>query len=153
MKNQNNQKLIYWIFAVIIILPIIGSLLKAAEKVDVVVIAHKDAKDGTLKKDDIENIFLGKKTKWSDNEGIIFVILDSGDVHEAFLKDYVGKTKSQFDSYWKKQVFTGKGKMPDSYKKEKDLLDYVAKTKGAIGYVSKATLEENKDKVKTIETK
>ncbi len=90
--------------------------------------------DGTIKK-----VFLGKTKSWPDGNGVEFVILKSGDVHDGFLKAYVKKSSSQFKTYWKKQVFTGKGKNPKSFDSESDLVTYISGKSGAIGYVSAGT--------------
>jgi len=87
--------------------------------------------DGTIKK-----IFLGKTKAWPDGNPVEFVILKSGDVHDSFLSAFVGKSASQFKTYWKKQVFTGKGKSPKSFGSEGELAAYVAGKAGTIGYVS-----------------
>lgn len=97
----------------------------------------------------LKNIYLGRQTTWPDKTPIIFVILQEGDVHTQFLKEYVSKTPSQFDNYWKKKVFSGQGTMPKAFKTEKELIDYVGKTKGAIGYIGIKT--EVNDKVTKVE--
>ncbi len=90
--------------------------------------------NGTIKK-----IFLGKTKSWPDGNGVEFVVLKSGDAHDEFLKVYVKKSSSQFKTYWKKQVFTGKGKNPKSFDSESDLVAYISGKPGAIGYVSAGT--------------
>lgn len=134
------------------------SAAQAAEtkKLPLVVIAHPEVKDSVLTENDVKSIMLGKKTKWSDKTAVHFVTLKEGAIHKAFLKLYVRKTESQFKMYWKKQVFSGKGKSPKAFKTEKEMVAYVAKTKGALGYISKKTAdaeETKKLKIKTLEVK
>ena len=74
----------------------------------------------------------------------------SGAVHETFCKDYIGKTPQQFDSYWKKLTFTGQGTPPKKMESDAAMIDYVAKTKGAIGYVSAGAATEG---VKVLQVK
>lgn len=112
----------------------IPSLLFAGE---VVLVANKNVPDNDLAKDEIKAIFLGNKTKWSDDTRITFVINTSKEA-QSFLSDYLGKTPFQFDNYWKYQAFTGKGMLPRSFVNEKELLYYVENTLGAIAYVSKS---------------
>jgi ABC-type phosphate transport system substrate-binding protein len=50
----------------------------------------------------------------------------------------VGKSDAALETYYRSLVFTGKGSMPKSFASEADVVAYVAKTKGAIGYVSAA---------------
>ena len=105
---------------------------------DVVVISNSSVTESTLSKKDVSSIYLGKKSSWSNGSKISFVVLE-GETHEAFLKNYVGKSESQFNTFWKKQVFTGKGTPPRKLDSEKAMVDFVAGTAGAIGYVSSGT--------------
>lgn len=102
---------------------------------EVVLICNKDVPDAALSRDDVQQIFLGRKTRWSDGGKITFGVLKGGDVHEAFLRTFLSKTDSQFAMFWKKMVFTGKGRLPASFDTPEDLRDYVAATPGAVGYV------------------
>ena len=103
---------------------------------DMVIIGNKSVTESTLSKQDLKNIYLGKKTTWSDNKKIVFVTQDSSDVSDQFLTAYVNKSAAQFSSYWKEKVFTGEGTPPKSFASDKELIQFVAQTVGAIGYVS-----------------
>jgi hypothetical protein len=52
------------------------------------------------------------------------------------VKLYTGKTVAGLDNYYRSLVFTGKGAMPKTLQSDAEVLAYVKKTKGAIGYVS-----------------
>jgi ABC-type phosphate transport system substrate-binding protein len=106
---------------------------------DVVVIANKDVPVGSLSGDEVQNIFLAKKTQWDNGQKIEFVTLKEGDIHNAFLKAYINKTDSQFQRYFRTLVFTGKGTTPQTFQTEGDLVGYVTRTGGSIGYVSSGT--------------
>ena len=128
------------------------SILKAEDAVQsaVVVIANKNVVEASLAQKDIESIFLGKKTKWDNKDKITIYTLEADDVHKSFLNDFVNTTPAKFKSHWKKQVFTGKADQPAEYKTEAEMLERVANTNGAVGYVSVAFLEKNPDKVKQL---
>ena len=83
-------------------------------------------------------MFLGKIKKWPNGEKITIAILRGGSVHDAFIRKYVGKTPKQFTNYWRKMVFTGRGKMPKKFTTQEKLVEFVAKTRGAIGYIDSA---------------
>jgi ABC-type phosphate transport system substrate-binding protein len=117
---------------------------------DVLIICNRDVPDTTLTKDDIKNIFLGYKTEWSNKQKIICVTLEGSDVNETFMQEYVGKTSFQFIYFWRRQVFTGKGRPPQSFTTEESLVDFVSQTEGAVGYISAASI---KDTVKIISVK
>lgn len=101
-----------------------------------VVIAKSTVK--TLKTEDVKSLFLGTLKTWPDGSKVTIVTLKSGDIHENFIKTFTGKSGSQFSNYWKQLVFTGKGSMPNPSATEDELVQFIAKTDGAIGYVSDA---------------
>jgi len=106
---------------------------------NVLVIANRSVAVSGLDRDDIRKIFLGQKTTWDDGTKIIFVVQDRTKAGDAFLKTYLQKTAAQYDKYWKKQVFSGKGRAPYSFSSNQELVEFVSRTPGAIGYVSAAT--------------
>ena len=119
---------------------------------DLIIICNQSVPVDSLSKSDIQRIFLGKKTEWFGGNKIAFVLLSDkgevGEVHNRFLQDFMGKTPTQYKNYWKKMVFTGKGRTPKSFKTSDELIDYVSKTAGAIGYIS---TNAQKETVKTIQ--
>ena len=102
---------------------------------EIAIVGNKDLTVDSLSKKDLKSIFLGKKTQWDNGKKIIFVILKTGDVHESFLKQFIGKSVSQYANFWKKMVFTGKGKKPKSFQTEDELVAFVGNTSGAVGYI------------------
>lgn len=113
---------------------------------DVVVIVNPSVPESTLSAKEIKDIYLGKKTSWGNGSKINFVVLN-GDTHDTFLSTFVKKTAAQFNTFWKKQVFTGKGSPPQAFDSNQAMIDFVSRTPGAIGYVSGSADVSN---VKTI---
>jgi len=111
--------------------------LSLAGRIDI--ITNENVPASTLDRDDVKQIFLGKKTTWDNGAKIVFVVQARTEASDLFLKTYVLKNAYQYDIYWKKQVFTGKGKAPKSFSSDQDLVQFVSQTPGAIGYVSSGT--------------
>jgi ABC-type phosphate transport system substrate-binding protein len=103
---------------------------------DVLIIANNETRLTSLKKKDIRDIFTGKRKRWENDGKITLAVLKNSTVHKQFLRQFVSKTPSQFRRYWREKVFTGEGKIPRVFKTEKSLVDFVANTRGAIGYIS-----------------
>jgi hypothetical protein len=57
-------------------------------------------------------------------------------VGHSFLKDFLDINDDALQSYYRTLVFTGRGSMPKALDSEADVVAYVTKTRGAIGYVS-----------------
>jgi ABC-type phosphate transport system substrate-binding protein len=121
-----------------------------ADTKPMVIITHQNVAD-SLKKEEIKEIFLGKKTRWKDNSTILFVVLTDDTVYPTFLKDYVSKTTLQYVNYWKQQVFTGKGRMPKSFANSKDVMQFVAETPGAISFIPEQDMDAKLVKMITVE--
>ena len=110
---------------------------------DTLLIAHKDAPETTLSKKEIQEIFLGKRSQWQNHSAIHPATVKDAELHSAFLKQYIKKSASKWNAYWKRLVFTGTGTLPQQFETEQELLKYVVKTKGAIGYVDAETPVDN----------
>lgn len=126
-------------------------LLGRAFATDVAIVANKNVPVSSLTRDQIRDVFTGSMSQWDNGKKIAFIVfIDGGDVHHTFLERFVGKTPEQFQAYWKKQIFTGKGAEPKTVRDEKEVLDFIAKTDGAIGYVTAGAVNSS---VKTISVK
>lgn len=124
-------------------------LLTGMASAETLIICHPGVQESTIPQHTLRKIFLGKTTRWDDHSKIHMVVLKDRDEHALFLKRYIRRTSSQWRSYWKKMVFTGKGIMPKSFDGAGDALEYIASTPGAIGYID-ADLLNNTVKVLNI---
>jgi ABC-type phosphate transport system substrate-binding protein len=120
--------------------------MKAIVYAEVVIVANPGVPEKTISKQDMEKIFTGKKSKWSDGSKVIPVVQNKSDGHEQFTLKYVSKSAAQFKAYWNKMIFTGEGKPPQSFDSNESLINFVSTTPGAIGYVTGG----NEDKVMKI---
>ena len=128
---------------VFIFVAVVGMALSspyaASTEEAVVIIANKNVPDSSLSIEEVKRIFLAKKRLWRNGSKIEFVTLKGCAAHDVFLKSYLEKTPSQYYSYFKNLVFTGKGKALRTFSTEAELVKYVSGTDGAIGYVSSGT--------------
>lgn len=72
---------------------------------------------------------------------------------QAFLSQIMKMSNSALDSYFKQREFANAETIPDQLMSEAEVIDYVSKNTGAIGYVSIAALDGAKNKVKSVLTK
>jgi hypothetical protein len=122
----------------------------SAHAAGVKVIANNSVSASTVSADDLKSVFLEDKSSLSDGSHVEPVLQKGGPAHEAFVKDYLGKSDSALQTFYRSLVFTGKGSMPKALGSDAEVTAYVAKTKGAIGYVSADAAAEG---VKTLEVK
>jgi len=124
--------------------------LNAAQVPDLKVIANPSVGASTVSADELKGVFLVTKTSLSDGSHVEPVLEKGGATHEAFIKEYLGKSDSALQTYYRSLVFTGKASMPKTLGTDADVVGYVAKTKGAIGYVGSAA---DTTSVKALEVK
>lgn len=123
---------------VIVSLMVLGAVL-AAHAGEIKVIANASVNANAISQEELRNVFLENTTSLSDGSPVQPVLMKGGSAHEAFLKTYVGKSDSVLQTYYRSLIFTGKGSMPKVLNSDAEVVSYVAKTKGAIGYVGAAT--------------
>ena len=134
------------VFFVLFIIIISGSCFAAEFKI----IANRSVPVDCIKRSDLKKIFLGKKTFWENDEKIIPVLVDKKDIHNVFVRKIIKKTPSQFSTYWKRMIFTGRSKTLKTLKDEQAILNYITVTKGAIGYISKSNKNTKNVKIITV---
>lgn len=114
----------------------------AARAQDVVVVANKRVQISQISSDDLRDIFIGVKSRFRDGSYAVPVTLKGGPAHEVFLQHHIGESPDVFREAWRKAVFTGQGAMPRAFDSEAALLEFVAATPGAVGYVSKLSPQD-----------
>jgi ABC-type phosphate transport system substrate-binding protein len=113
-----------------------ATLPLGAAPVRVTVIVNKETSTARLPREELARIFLGKKTLWENGQRIVPAMLDdSTPSAESFLDQTVHKTSSQFRAYWKRQLFSGGGAPPRTFRTSTLVADFVARQPGAIGVV------------------
>lgn len=101
---------------------------------DVKVIANPSVKADSISTRELKSLYLEEKSSFNGTH-VEPVIEKRGPAHEAFLRDYIGQTDDELQKYYQTLVFTGKGLMPKTVGSDAEVVAYVAKTRGAIGYV------------------
>lgn len=114
---------------------------------DVKIIANSSVKTDNITAAELRRIYLQEKISLADGTHVRPVLEKDGPVHKAFLQRYVGVTGDDLQTYYRTLLFTGKGAMPKELDSDNDVVSYVARTPGAIGYVDAAASVEG---VKTL---
>ena len=117
---------------------------------EIKIIANPNVKPSEISRDELDRIFLMTKTSLPGATHVEPVLEKAGTAHDLFLKEYIGRTNAALMTYYRSLVFTGKALIPRSFDSDQEVADYVAKTKGAIGYVD---ITANTAGVKTLKVK
>ncbi len=112
--------------------------LLAQEQSPFKVITHPKNPVTSLSKTEVSKILLKKTSKWETGQRVQPVDQGGKDsVRGVFTKEIHGRSLSSIQKWWQRQIFTGKGVPPPELGSDKEVVAYVKKTAGAIGYVSK----------------
>lgn len=111
------------------------------------VIANPNIKTDAISSDELKSLFLEERISLADGTHIEPVLRKNGAMHEKFLRDYLGKNPDDLQRYYQSLVFSGRASMPEELGSDAEVVAYVARTRGAIGYVSS---EANTEGVKTL---
>jgi len=113
------------------------------------VVVNPEAGVSQLPQEELARIFLGKKTLWESGNRITPAMIDeSTPVAADFIVTMVRRTVAQYQAYWKRQLFSGGGTAPKTFRNSAQVLDYVTKNPGAIGVVEASASD---DRVKVVE--
>lgn len=126
-------------FLGVIFLAIVGmniTLPGIAAADDLIVIGNRSVPVSTLTEKEVKMIYLGQQKMWDNGLKVVFVKLKDDQSCKRFLKHFVKKSPKMYQRYWNKQAFSGGGNPPKEFGREKDLVQYVSQTKGAIGFIS-----------------
>lgn len=113
------------------------------------VVVNPEAGVSQLPQEELARIFLGKKTLWESGSRITPAMIDeSHPVAAGFIVAVVRRTVAQYQAYWKRQLFSGGGTAPKTFRNSAQVLEYVTKNPGAIGVVEASASD---DRVKVVE--
>ncbi len=133
------KRLIYILF--------IFLLVSGTASGQVSVIANKDVPETTVSQSGLKNIFTLEKTTWSNGSSItVFDLKPAGETKTKFYGS-IGTTGKKIKKKWMKKMLQGEGQAPAALSSEEEVLQKVASTPGAIGFVSSAKVN---DTVKTL---
>ena len=105
---------------------------------EIKIIANRDVDASEISRDDLSRIFLITKTSLPGVSHVEPVLENAGALFALFSKEYIGRTNSALLTYYRALMFSGKASIPRSFGSDSEVAEYVAKTKGAIGFVGVA---------------
>ena len=111
-----------------------------AQNDEVAIVGHPGTTPESIAAKDLARIFLKKKTKWPDGRAAEPVDQKRApELRRVFSEQILGMSVDMVESHWQAQVFSGRNTPPLAFASDAEVLDYVRRTPGAVGYVSGAT--------------
>lgn len=114
----------------------------AAAEAEVAVIANPSVPVTHMTSTDLLDVYTGDVREWKDGAPVIvFDLKPRSAIKDAFYK-FLGKSSSRMKSIWMKNMLSGDGRPPQARETEEEILQTIASTPGAIGYVNRALVTE-----------
>jgi TonB family protein len=103
---------------------------------DVKIIANASVKADSISTGELRSVYLLQRKTLREGSPVEPVLQKGGGAHEMFLKLYLKRDTEELHIYYQGLVFTGKASMPKELSSDDEVVAYVARTRGTIGYVN-----------------
>ena len=107
----------------------------------VAVIAHKTVPVDSLDNRQLLDYYTGEIQLWQTDEPVVVFDLKNQDKLKESFYEFLGKSISRMKSIWMKRLLSGEGDPPESLKNEEEMLEKIAETPGAIGFVNPSRVD------------
>lgn len=134
--------------ATTVLVCVLGFAGMAHAQTDFVVVVHETNPASSMSRAEVAKLFLKKTKKWEGGLRIAPVDQAPGrSARKAFTKEIHGRPVPAIKGYWQKMIFSGQSTPPPELESDRQVLDYVRRSSGGIGYVSAGTSLGNGIKV------
>lgn len=100
-------------------------------------VVGNDTGVSSLTNSELVSIFKPKNNRWENNRPVIIVLPGTGSpISEAVARQVYGKSFVAVQKYWLSLVFQGRFNAPYFFNTDEEVLNFVRKNPGAIGFVS-----------------
>jgi ABC-type phosphate transport system substrate-binding protein len=101
------------------------------------IVVHPNNPASTVERRMLEDAFLKKIKTWPGGETIRPVDLDSGSpTRQRFTEEVLRRPVAAVRAYWQQCIFSGRNVPPPELGSDDEVISYVMKYTGAVGYVS-----------------
>jgi len=108
---------------------------------DVVLVVNVANPVTSLDSKSAKQIFLGKKGAWDNGDKIVLYSQNDPQITDSFSRKVLNKSAQQFNTFWKKALFTGTGRPPIEVQNDAQMKQSIAADPRGIGYISSAALD------------
>lgn len=98
----------------------------------------------SISRNGLSAIFKMRLTLWNDGTPVtVYVLPDDHQLHKEFSKKILHVFPHQLRRIWNNAVFSGSGQAPITLNSQEEMLEKIANTPGAIGFISTNNLNES----------
>jgi ABC-type phosphate transport system substrate-binding protein len=102
-----------------------------------VVIVHPRNPESAADRKFLEDAFLKKVTSWPNGRDIHPAdLVAESPVRRRFSDDVLNRSVEAVKAYWQQRIFSGGDVPPPEFDSDADVVEYVLRHEGAVGYVS-----------------
>lgn len=109
---------------------LVSCLMQQAYAADIIVISNPGV---TISAGDVRDIFLGEK-QFAGNTKL--VVIDNAALQEGFLDKYIHMDINKYNGIWTKKSFRDGLNPPAVKSGDAEVIEFVKRTPGSIGYIS-----------------
>jgi ABC-type phosphate transport system substrate-binding protein len=129
MRGERTMKqIVFLLFAV--------TLICFSLQAQVAVVAHKSVAASSVSRSELTDIYTLSTTMWENSAPIVVCDMRSDNPTKGKFYSSIKKSPNDLKKIWMRIVLSGEGKAPEMLDSEDEVLDRVASTPGAIGYVN-----------------
>ena len=116
---------------------LIPGLAARADDPGFLVVVHADNPASSIPRQDLARIFLKKKGQWDEGGEALPVDRNADSaVREAFSRTILEREVAEIEGYWQRVSFAGRDAPPPELAADREVLDFVRRDPGAVGYVA-----------------
>jgi len=103
-------------------------------------IVHPSVSVDRITPAEVSDLFLKKTERWPDGSRAFPVDqVESASVRASFSREVLDRAVSAIKAYWQQRIFSGRDVPPPEKGSDRDVVEFVRATPGAVGYVSAGT--------------
>ena len=136
------------IFLCCVTIFLISTVVMGADQIAVVV--NVENPNTVIKRNELENIFLGRSSRFPNGEASTPRDQASSPAKEAFYKLYFKLSLDQIHDFWIRETYRGGKRAPVFVDTRDDvsMKDWISKNRSGIGYLSRGVLDSSVKEVK-----
>jgi len=143
-SNESNKNLRRKQLGFLVLLFVLMSQVLSAPTLSIYPVVNRALTQNSVSRNGLSAIFRMRLRQWQDGSPItVFVLHDSNPLHKQFCKQVLNVFPHQMRRSWNKLVFSGTGQAPVTVASKEEMVDKIASTPGAIGYLSDEDIPEN----------